>query len=321
MLVQPDPAARSQNLSATMVRLLLDLQASRELEDYVAQETIEKRIASLLPSLIDPANEDMAELAVYCISALTLKNAMESFRLLTSLAGAVRQDIGDRVRRLVQLSGNDDLNELIGFDITPDDDDGPVTPIMNNLASITMIVHGTLATRTREQSEWWEPKGSFASAVAGAIPDLYRWDDYFSWSGVNSDRARRRAAYKLVDWAQRRLSTGGHLRLICHSHGGNVALLAAQEGLKIRKLMLLGTPIRTDYVVTTHNIDSLVNIYSPTDQAQTGGALWRTRGEGRTLADTEHIQNRVTADPHTSHEGLHDWSVWLNEQNRFDILF
>jgi hypothetical protein len=189
-----------------------------------------------------------------------------------------------------------------------------------NYSSITTIVHGTWARRSAIQTKWWEPQGQFAQAVDGVVGDLYKHNDYFFWSGANSDSARRQAARDFVQWVNQRLTSGGSLRVICHSHGGNVALLAATEGLHINKLILLGTPIRTDYLPRLDRVDRLVNIFSPTDHVQTAGALGRRRGEGRTLADTSQISNHCTIDPNTGHSDLHDWSVWQQPGNNFGAL-
>lgn len=193
-------------------------------------------------------------------------------------------------------------------------------PHATNLLSITTLLHGTWARRSTSQTEWWEPQGQFAQAINGRVGDLYTHSDYFFWSGSNSDSARRQAAQDFVDWVNQRRASQGYLRVICHSHGGNVALLSANAGLSINKLILLGTPIRTDYIPRMNRIGYIVNIFSPTDHIQTAGSVGRRRGEGRSLADTNQIANHCTIDPNTRHSDLHDWSVWQQQGNNFDAL-
>ena len=73
---------------------------------------------------------------------------------------------------------------------------------------------------------------------------------FFDWSGGNSDSARQQAAADLA--IQIRFYRKNHpcepVRVVAHSHGGNVALLASQfRGVYIDELVTLGTPIVADY--------------------------------------------------------------------------
>lgn len=188
--------------------------------------------------------------------------------------------------------------------------------------SLTTIIHGTNA---RHQL-WWQPGQPFTTEVAKVVNDFYPASDFFSWSGGNSDADRRRAATQLIAWRNAHLAAEGKLWLICHSHGGNVAILATQMGLKIDRLILLATPIRTDYAPRIRNVNVLVNLYVPWDSVQTAGAVGRMRGEGRTLADGTVMINRAARGPVTggvlgltrSHSDIHDWSVWVHQENQFD---
>jgi len=71
--------------------------------------------------------------------------------------------------------------------------------------------------------------------------------------------------------------------VIAHSHGGQVALLAAASGLRIRRLVTVSTPVRADMVNTIvkarPNIERWLHIYDPTlkDRMQVLGEL----GDGR----------------------------------------
>lgn len=72
-------------------------------------------------------------------------------------------------------------------------------------------------------------------------PDLYSAADRFEWSGGYSDAARALAARDLWDWVRTRGLQG--LDLFTHSHGGNAAMLATQNGLEIGQLVLLSCPV------------------------------------------------------------------------------
>jgi hypothetical protein len=185
-------------------------------------------------------------------------------------------------------------------------------PLTKDLNSVTTVIHGTWATN----DDWWKPGQRFVDEVDKIVGDVYKERDFFFWSGENDDEQRRKAAQDLKTWVNQRLVPKGKLQLICHSHGGNVALIASELGLQINNLILLGTPIRTDYTPNMENIKKVYNIYVPWDSIQSAGAFERRRGEGRTLADTERILNIAVCDKIggilESHSALHDWNVWNN---------
>ena len=102
----------------------------------------------------------------------------------------------------------------------------------------TMLIHGTWA----QNSPWWQPGGDFHTYILQSVrPDLYSKPDRFGWSGGYSDAARTLAATDLVSWVQNHNEQG--LDLITHSHGGNVAFLATQNGLDLGELILLSCPV------------------------------------------------------------------------------
>jgi pimeloyl-ACP methyl ester carboxylesterase len=73
---------------------------------------------------------------------------------------------------------------------------------------------------------------------------------FFDWSGANSDSARQEAAAELAIQIRRyrRDHPCEAIRVVAHSHGGNVALLASNfRGVNIDELVTLGTPILNDY--------------------------------------------------------------------------
>jgi hypothetical protein len=117
----------------------------------------------------------------------------------------------------------------------PDGDEGPPEP-----ARTSITVHGTFA---RLRTKWWKPGGDLHTYLkARCSPDLYGGDDHFRWDGRYDDACRRSAAGDLATWCRvhkvRRLDT-----VYAHSHGGNVALTAAQDcGVRTSLLVLLSTP-------------------------------------------------------------------------------
>ncbi len=172
-----------------------------------------------------------------------------------------------------------------------------------------IIVHGTWAARFG----WWKPGGEFWTYIRAIKENLYEGENPFRWSGANKHEKRVEAAKKLVEWAEAHGVT--ELDAIAHSHGGNVCFLASQFGLRFRKLITLGTPIRLEYLPNLRNIGALHNIFSTRDMIQTpAGTLPNRRAEGRTLGDTLEVTNHFADNNEEGirpgHSGLHEPGIW-----------
>ncbi|HAU30090.1 TPA: hypothetical protein DCW54_00410 [Candidatus Dependentiae bacterium] len=83
----------------------------------------------------------------------------------------------------------------------------------------------------------------------------------FGWNGILSQKARKDAGYRLyhalIDYQKQQQLNGqieARIRLITHSHGGNVALWLAEaealykKGLVIETLIMLGAPIQEETI-------------------------------------------------------------------------
>ncbi len=137
----------------------------------------------------------------------------------------------------------------------------------NDPVETVLVIHGTFANapHTAEALQWWKPDGAFCATLdrelaalgmrvrcwrhltlVGGLDVPKHW--VFSWSGENSEIARR--------YAGRMLSrTLGDLEkdprisryhIVCHSHGGNV-LMHALTGMtivpgRLGQVFFLGTP-------------------------------------------------------------------------------
>jgi hypothetical protein len=100
------------------------------------------------------------------------------------------------------------------------------------------VIHGTWAA----SSPWWQPGGDFWTYLHDNVdPNLYGASDRFGWTGGYSDAARADAGASLHQWVESHNLDG--LDLYTHSHGGSVAMLASQAGLRIGKLVLLSCPV------------------------------------------------------------------------------
>lgn len=182
---------------------------------------------------------------------------------------------------------------------------GPSSPA----ASLTVIVHGTLANTY----SWWQQGSNFWNHINNQVSDIYAGSNPYSWTGTNSHAARMNAAQDLVTWVQQNPSA--YLRCIAHSHGGNVCFLATRLGLRIDKLITLGTPIRLEYLPDLRQIGILHNVFSTHDRIQTPtGTIPNRRGEGRTLGESDKtINHRATddgSDGQPGHTDLHEPATW-----------
>src|SRR5438128_3911983 len=97
-----------------------------------------------------------------------------------------------------------------------------------------MLIHGTWA----RGGSWWQPGGDFHRYILAKVwRDLYAAGDRFDWSGGWSDAARSLAGQQLAAWIDGKNAID--IKLMGHSHGGNVAMLATQMTDKIKELVLL----------------------------------------------------------------------------------
>ncbi|GAB4456349.1 MAG: hypothetical protein OHK0036_20140 [Bacteroidia bacterium] len=106
----------------------------------------------------------------------------------------------------------------------------------------------------------------------------------FEWSGDNTHQARYEAALKLVNEIYKNRNPDEPLTLIGHSHGGNVAILAAnilnKLGVKVNTIITINTPVRPDYQLQEGAAEKHFNIYTESDLVQNkGGNLFEIPDE------------------------------------------
>lgn len=144
-------------------------------------------------------------------------------------------------------------------------------------AHTSIVVPGTWTRFTRPS--WWrpgEPLFSYLQNEPGSSEpsdgtfdpignDLYAKDNYFRWpTGLTlSDRAA--GAHQLADWAVRHRCTNGFSKVFAHSHGGNVALLAAaRHKIGIDLLVMIATPphdrTSLEWATISQNVKRIVSL-------------------------------------------------------------
>ncbi|GGH61427.1 hypothetical protein GCM10008014_36860 [Paenibacillus silvae] len=133
------------------------------------------------------------------------------------------------------------------------------------------LIHGTFST-----GDTWTP--DFVKYVQGLFNES---SDKLNWSGENSTGARSDAAEafinKVYEWHSK--NPDEPIRLVGHSHGGNVAILLAnlleKKGMKVETLITVATPVR-EYKLDT-KVGQHIQMYNNRDSVQMdmGGKWWR----------------------------------------------
>ena len=124
----------------------------------------------------------------------------------------------------------------------------------------SIVIHGTFA----RWSGWWKPGRVFPKYLkANVAPNLYGGSQPFHWSGIYSHDARELGAGDLAAWARGRPLD----QVFAHSHGGTVAMLASQGGVRFKKLVLLSCPVHARYAPAFTHICKVVSVRTRLDLA------------------------------------------------------
>ena len=116
-----------------------------------------------------------------------------------------------------------------------------------------VLVHGTFASSDKDYgSDWWQVGSSAYQRLQQQLPDhvsLHGEGEVFRWSGENHERARSKAAARLLDHLTVLENEGRPYHLIGHSHGGSVIWAALRRATTrrirlhhLRSWSTVGTP-------------------------------------------------------------------------------
>lgn len=105
------------------------------------------------------------------------------------------------------------------------------------------LIHGTFAS----DADWTQPDSPLARQLTERCDGELLVSPPFVWSGNNSHQARLQAGLELAEHLKEQVARHPKARhvLICHSHGGNVALYALRKGKlrrRIHSVVCLATP-------------------------------------------------------------------------------
>ena len=112
--------------------------------------------------------------------------------------------------------------------------------------AVAIMIHGTYASAVEDSGElWWQSDSPCSRRLQSFLPSFIRptkEKEVFHWSGENSERARSKAAARLLRHLRSLEDQGQDYHLVGHSHGGSVIWNALQMSvLTKRPLRKLGS--------------------------------------------------------------------------------
>lgn len=165
-----------------------------------------------------------------------------------------------------------------------------------------------------EALPWWHPQSPFGRAAVAAGLVLVDDKEPFLWctevEGVFGDNA----VWYAGGAALRYFAQAKHpapVSILAHSHGGQVALYAAAQGLAVQTLVTIGTPVRGDMEATAtrarRNIRRWLHLYSDADGWQALGEF----GDGRLgIYRSMPLATVNILEPGVGHTDLLDPALW-----------
>ncbi|MFC5405720.1 S8 family serine peptidase [Cohnella soli] len=174
------------------------------------------------------------------------------------------------------------------------------------------LIHGTWS-----DGDTWTPE--FVKYVEKLFDEP---SEKLNWSGGNSTDARENAAKAFVDivYTWHKEHPDDPIRLIGHSHGGNVAImlanLLAEKGMRVETLITIATPVR-EYQLETE-VGQHIQLYNIGDGVQvSGGSLLNGGKAGRKFEGAENVKvdisfwRKIRLRPIDSHSIMHsNIKVW-----------
>ncbi|WP_255320150.1 esterase/lipase family protein [Paenibacillus elgii] len=126
----------------------------------------------------------------------------------------------------------------------------------------------------------------------------YEEVDTHRWSGDNTDSARKEGAKTLateiLKWREE--NPDEPIRLVGHSHGGNVAIMVAnllgEKDIKVETLVTIATPVRGYQL--KQEVGQHLHVYNERDGVQVnGGSIWLLGKAHRTFDGAANVKVEV----------------------------
>lgn len=173
-------------------------------------------------------------------------------------------------------------------------------------------VHGTFTVPSKGLA-WFEKGSDVHDALVKHDYDFVHAEDPFAWSGDLDGMFAGKRSH--TDWEAAGRSLRYFLQdvpyqdrnILTHSHGLQVALYAASQGTKFRRLISLTGPVRTDMAEVTRrgrgNIGPWLHVYSPWDWTQLFGCVL-ANGTWSWPSCTHSFADENRSIPKVGHSGL-----------------
>jgi len=164
-------------------------------------------------------------------------------------------------------------------------------PILSE--DVEAVLRKTLETNKTNEAAYYVVASY--DAIKRMIDDGVNRDyKLFGWSGMNSQSGRKKSAEEFYDALvtmrdeyYQQYGVYPEIELICHSHGGNVALWLAHieeqraDELRINRLILCGTPMQAETAayIASPVFTSIMSFWSSGDKVQTIDSYSTQAGE------------------------------------------
>jgi len=221
----------------------------------------------------------------------------------------------------------------IGRFISEDTYEGEVTnPLSLNL--YTYVQNNPLLYIDPTGHKVWLIHGTFSDSstwtldIRTYISELFNEPvEPLDWSGDNTKKARREGAEelaaKIYEWHLK--NPGEPIRLVGHSHGGNVAILVtnklAEMGMEVETLITIATPVR-GYKLETE-AGQHIHVYNNKDMVQIAGGydfgksdawkVWRVVAGSRKFKNAINVRAKDAEkyNPINAHSAMHsNVEIW-----------
>jgi len=154
------------------------------------------------------------------------------------------------------------------------------------------LIHGTNLNNDPSPQDTW--KSNFREYISEQFDGEKVLEG--NWEGGNSVGSRKEGAEKIYKEIKTYIDENPDepIRLIGHSHGGNVAImvtnLLAEDGYDVDNLITIATPVRGYKLDKDVDVGQHINVYNTKDQVQiNGGSIWLLGAATRKFGNATNI--------------------------------
>ena len=167
--------------------------------------------------------------------------------------------------------------------------------------------------------DWWRPASVWVANLRNAGLSLLDAAEPFQWSAAlaidaGQDPLWRTSGLALKWYCQAKtMMRTEELTVVAHSHGGNVLAFALAAGLRLRRALTVGMPVRQDmagiYAAARPNVDQWTQLYC--EEVGTPFQILGCLPEVNPAREVAEADVNLKVEPPTSHHGLMWPHLWL----------